>query len=492
MDLISRISEKNTIIRNSLVLKALCISLALSILLLMVVDIPLLSALSTTGLSLLTVGLVFYLHRTGKHIHKIGYVAVIGNALTTFFILMQMPNETNVFSIYFLLVIALVYMQMPMLLTGMGLGLVLMIVHLFVSDTGAVINSTIKGTYFFYFILISVLCLAITRSARYLVDEIVAAQTEAEKMLAEQERQEKLLNEQVTIISENISMLAQKSGENNLSFDEMSLAFQEIAEGANNQMESTLSITDSIQHSNGMLDEMFGNMEGLLRNMEASGESAEEGGKRMDELASVIEQFKEIIMEMSKDIHALTARIGEASEFNVSIREIAQQTNLLSLNASIEAARAGEEGRGFAVVASEIRKLAEMSDYAAEQISLKLAEVNGQAVQTSQNMNNVALQMDRSSEMTAATRKAFEELRASIRELGERTRSTNGMIETIRESAGSIEESTNNFASITEESTAALQELSATVHTLLNQNAQMVALIQENDTSIKKLLRTQN
>lgn len=115
----------------------------------------------------------------------------------------------------------------------------------------------------------------------------------------------------------------------------------------------------------------------------------EEVHRALVELAKKAVKFADIGQESVKQAKLLAEKNAETIKALGIITEIAEETNLLSLNASIEAARAGEQGRGFAVVAEEVRKLAEQSRAATESIKKTLNEMNKAVTDISESINAV-------------------------------------------------------------------------------------------------------
>lgn len=115
----------------------------------------------------------------------------------------------------------------------------------------------------------------------------------------------------------------------------------------------------------------------------------EEVHRALAELAKKAVKFADIGQESVKQAKLLAEKNAETIKALGIITEIAEETNLLSLNASIEAARAGEQGRGFAVVAEEVRKLAEQSRAATESIKKTLNEMNKAVTDISESINAV-------------------------------------------------------------------------------------------------------
>lgn len=136
----------------------------------------------------------------------------------------------------------------------------------------------------------------------------------------------------------------------------------------------------------------------------------EAGGKEMARIASVVDT-------VSKSLDALGQGFGEIGRVVTLISEVAQQTNLLALNAAIEAARAGEQGRGFAVVADEVRKLAERTSHATNEINRTMQEIEERQGQASVEIREMVARTASGMEVTAATLGSIRALSAQVERL---------------------------------------------------------------------------
>lgn len=199
------------------------------------------------------------------------------------------------------------------------------------------------------------------------------------------------------------------------------------------QQDEVTKIVDQILEMEKVSGVIVDNAEKIHSATEEARVNAENG---MDKIIAYVDQLNIInasIQEVTKEFGKFNDNTRQMTAALNSISEIASQTNLLSLNASIEAARAGEAGRGFAVVADEIRKLADDSQSAAQDIGNMIQQIQDE----SENMNNKLAesirQLEKGNEMTAETRNSFEIIKNGTGEVGSSVADIREKLDTLRE-----------------------------------------------------------
>ncbi len=253
------------------------------------------------------------------------------------------------------------------------------------------------------------------------------------------------------------------SREINRSVEQVEKAVTEIADGATSQAQETQSATENIIAMGDMIKETGVEVEDLRVNARAMRASGEKAIDILKDLHDINQQTKDAIMEIAEQTTRTNSSVVEIKKATDIITDIAEETNLLSLNASIEAARAGEAGRGFAVVAAQIQQLADQSNASAGQINVTISSLISEFEETMKTMEAVKLVIAKQDEEVSHTEEAFFEVKDGISKSIDGIRNIAAKAEQLDEARVKVVDTVQNLTAIAQENAASTEETSATV-----------------------------
>ncbi len=254
------------------------------------------------------------------------------------------------------------------------------------------------------------------------------------------------INQNVQKLLEASSLLGTAADNTNGTMNKVRTAVNRIVENSTEQAENSKSTSEHMRLMGDNITETSAEVEALNSNAAFMHESSEKAAETLANLQRINDEVEQIIGEVQEQTNRTNDSVQQIYKATAFIASIAEETDLLSLNASIEAARAGENGKGFAVVAEQIKKLSEQSNQSSNEIeetAMMLSEDSQKAVEIMQKMQEIIMSQ---SESMKDTQKVVEEVVAQI---------ANSM-----QSIQQIKETTEHLANVRNEVLQAVETLS--------------------------------
>ena len=254
------------------------------------------------------------------------------------------------------------------------------------------------------------------------------------------------INQNVQKLLEASSLLGTAADNTNGTMNKVRTAVNRIVENSTEQAENSKSTSEHMRLMGDNITETSAEVEALNSNAAFMHESSEKAAETLANLQRINGEVEQIIGEVQEQTNRTNDSVQQIYKATAFIASIAEETDLLSLNASIEAARAGENGKGFAVVAEQIKKLSEQSNQSSNEIeetAMMLSEDSQKAVEIMQKMQEIIMSQ---SESMQDTQKVVEEVVAQI---------ANSM-----QSIQQIKETTEHLANVRNEVLQAVETLS--------------------------------
>lgn len=248
--------------------------------------------------------------------------------------------------------------------------------------------------------------------------------------------------------------------------EEINNAVGDISKGAVTQAEEIETATTHIFNIGDIIEKIVQSVAQLEKTAISMKNAGDESAEIIMELSDSNDRTTEAIERIGKQVYATNESVQSIREAIAIIRSIAEETNLLSLNASIEAARAGEHGRGFAVVASEIQQLAEQSNDSSTRIEEIIDALLTESELTVQVMEEVKVIVEQQQRKLDDTKAKFEDVEEGISVCKEETEGIQGQTTLCDESRVKIVDIIQGLSAISEENAASTQETNASMEEL--------------------------
>ena len=329
--------------------------------------------------------------------------------------------------------------------------------------------------------------------AVYCLAEMDLTSIEALDRLSTQKTEMGIMAKTVSILQKKMNRIVDEIKQQSGNLNQIQETVEEIAESANSQADETQKATENVLTMGNMIEDTKNEMEQLQKNATDMRKSGKRAMDILGKLNITNQRTKDAIHEISEQTIQTNASAAEIESAISIITNIAEETNLLALNASIEAARAGDQGKGFAVVASQIQKLAEQSNDSAAQIAAVIKSLltdSEKMVDIMREVNAVVEEQYKDVEQTADSfadvEKGITHSMTSIQKIAEKTEQMDELRADVIDAVQNLASIAQQNAASTEETTASVMEVSENMNDISEQNQRLHTIAEEMNEDIRE------
>jgi methyl-accepting chemotaxis protein len=246
----------------------------------------------------------------------------------------------------------------------------------------------------------------------------------------------------------------------------LSSAASQVATSSAHQSSATSAMAAAVEEMTVSISTVSSSADEAQHLAKDAGNTSTEGGKIISRTATEMGEIATTVGKASEVIHALGEESKQISSVVQVIKEVADQTNLLALNAAIEAARAGEQGRGFAVVADEVRKLAERTAQSTVDISTMVGKIQVSANEAVENMTHVVKQVEEGKALAQNAGECIASIQDGASRVSQAVTEISNALREQSNASQDIAKHVESIAQMTDENNAAAEETSSNAQQL--------------------------
>ncbi|QQS35462.1 MAG: methyl-accepting chemotaxis protein [Ignavibacteriales bacterium] len=240
---------------------------------------------------------------------------------------------------------------------------------------------------------------------------------------------------------------------------QISSSTEEMAAGAQEQSAQAGEVASAVEQMTKTILETTKNASSASEASKNAGLIAKEGGSVVNQTIQGINRIAEVVKQSADTVQQLGKSSDQIGEIIQVIDDIADQTNLLALNAAIEAARAGEQGRGFAVVADEVRKLAERTTKATKEIALMIKQIQKDTSGAVESMNQGTLEVEKGKELANKAGDSLKQIITGAESVVDIVSQVAAASEEQSSAAEQISKNIESISAVTQESAQGVQQI---------------------------------